>query len=236
MADELKLKSGDYIQMDSSLEGEHHSLSPGQVLKVGKDVDPLFALALVTEPEDEPRAHVIDKAEAELIATRQAHAVEEALGSHANEIPPEREERTEPPAGEHTLEAALANGGDPAEDETGGEEGGDGDPDEGGSGDGEADDEGTEEPPAGDEGTEEPPATDGESSFGDGAPQEQTEQSEQSDESEGEEAGEVADDEKRSESEDDSERATAPEAEKRETATQPRSGRGRGRVKPPKDS
>lgn len=90
MANESGVKKGDWIRSKISLENTAEggkSLFPGQVLKVGKDIDAGFANVLLMLPEDDPRAEIIDSDLAERLHAGQQAEIAGAL-THANEIPP----------------------------------------------------------------------------------------------------------------------------------------------------
>src|SRR5436190_1090546 len=89
MNDNPKVKKGDYIRMIASIAGDVFSWAPGQVLLVGKHIEPDMATALVTMPPDDPRAERLDEAEARRLLGEQAEAGTVDVPS-ANEIPPAR--------------------------------------------------------------------------------------------------------------------------------------------------
>jgi hypothetical protein len=89
----MDVKKGDYIRMNASLSGSDFSWSPGQVLKVGKDIDADTATSLVSLPEDDPRASVISDEEAKRLFHEEPVYV-----PPANEIPPGENHQRHAPA------------------------------------------------------------------------------------------------------------------------------------------
>jgi hypothetical protein len=85
MAETRKVKKGGYIRMVASLAGDDFAWSPGQVLRVGPDIEERMAEALVSAPADDPRALVIGADEAKRLLAAETPPEQVAP---ANEIPP----------------------------------------------------------------------------------------------------------------------------------------------------
>lgn len=87
------VKKGDYIQMDASVAGLDFSYSPDQALHVGHDIEVGLANAYVNDPPNEPRAHVISKADGERLKQEQIGGIPE---KPLHEVPRKSEKRSEP--------------------------------------------------------------------------------------------------------------------------------------------
>ncbi len=101
--------------MDTSLAGDESSWAPGQVLRVGTDIEADFANALLSDdPPHDPRAHTIHAAQAELLLEQQQATEQEAL-THGNEIPPGEDrvgDAGEVPEGDGPEEAVIEQRGE----------------------------------------------------------------------------------------------------------------------------
>lgn len=101
------VQEGDYIVHDVGEAGLNFAWSPGEVLRVGIDIDVGGANARIQSYDgDEPRAHVIPEEEALPLISAQSQAIADSQ-IRANEVaPPENREREDPRVSRWRREAA----------------------------------------------------------------------------------------------------------------------------------
>lgn len=90
MSDQAKVRKGDWIRSNVSLEDvedSRNSMFPGQALEVGKDISVDRANVLCLLPEDEPRASVIDADLGKRLRAEQQSVIDDSKVV-ANEVPP----------------------------------------------------------------------------------------------------------------------------------------------------